>query len=322
MIQFLSMVKKVILASLRGFCAGVIRAIDIVNLALEKLGAPIYVRHEIVHNEHIKKDFESRGVIFVDELSEVPDGNCVILSAHGSEVRVYEEAKKRNLAIVDATCPLVIKVHLEMVGAWKRGYKVIYVGHKGHQEVIGAMSNLPADSSFLVGSVEDVESLPLHTEEKIFIATQTTLSVDDTKEIIEAIRKRFKEVLLPGAQDICYATQNRQDAVKELAKVSDYILIIGSKNSSNSCRLVEVAKLAGTLSELVPDPYSYKVPEELFGKVVGISSGASAPETLVEALINKLNAPVEILQLKEENVNFKLPDMDDLKRPALVLLDK
>lgn len=312
------MVKKVILASLRGFCAGVIRAIDIVNLALEKLEAPIYVRHEIVHNEHIKKDFESRGVIFVDELSEVPDGNCVILSAHGSEVRVYEEAKKRNLAIVDATCPLVIKVHLEMVGAWKRGYKVIYIGHKGHQEVIGAMSNLPADSSFLVGSVEDVENLPLNTEEKIFIATQTTLSVDDTKEIIEAIRKRFKEVLLPGAQDICYATQNRQDAVKELAKVADYILIIGSKNSSNSCRLVEVAKLAGTPSELVPDPYSYKVPEELYGKIVGISSGASAPETLVEALINKLNAPVEVLQLKNENVNFKLPDMNDLKRPALV----
>ncbi len=311
------MVEKIVLASLRGFCAGVIRAIDIVNLALEKLGSPIYVRHEIVHNEHIKKDFESRGVIFVDELKEVPDGNCVILSAHGSEIRVYDEAKKRNLAIVDATCPLVIKVHLEMIGAWKKGYKVIYIGHKGHQEVIGAMSNLPKDSCFLVGSVDDVEKLSSEPG-KVFIATQTTLSVDDTKEIIEAIKKKYKEVLLPGAQDICYATQNRQDAVKELAKVTDYILIIGSKNSSNSCRLVEVAKLAGTPAELVPDPYTYEVPKDLYGKIVGISSGASAPETLVETLINKLNAPVEILKFKEENVNFKLPDMENLKRPMLV----
>lgn len=312
-----AMVKKVILASLRGFCAGVIRAIDIVDLALEKLGAPIYVRHEIVHNEHVKKDFESRGVVFVDELTEVPDGNCVVLSAHGSEVRVFEEAKNRRLAVVDATCPLVIKVHLEMIGAWKKGYKIVYIGHKGHQEVIGAMSHLPSDSCFLVGSVKDVEELPENLE-KVFVATQTTLSVDDTKSIIEALRKKYKEVLLPGAQDICYATQNRQDAVKELAKVSDYILIIGSKNSSNSCRLVEVAKLAGTQAELVPDPYTYEVPEKLYGKIVGISSGASAPEVLVETLINKLNAPVEILKLKEENVSFKLPEMEELKRPVLV----
>ena len=311
------MIKKVVLASLRGFCAGVIRAIDIVNLALEKLGPPIYVRHEIVHNEHIKKDFETRGVIFVDELSEVPDGNCVILSAHGSEVRVFEEAKDRKLAIVDATCPLVIKVHLEMVSAWKKGYKVIYVGHKGHQEVIGAMSHLPNDSCFLVGSVSDVEQLQKDLV-RIFISTQTTLSINDTKEIIDALKKKYKEVYLPGAQDICYATQNRQDAVKELAKVTDYILIIGSKNSSNSCRLVEVAKLAGTKAELVPDPYTYVVPKELGGKIVGVSSGASAPEILVETLINKLGAPVEILKLKEENVNFKLPDMDGLRRPVLV----
>lgn len=311
------MIKKVVLVSLRGFCAGVIRAIDIVDLALAKLGPPIYVRHEIVHNEHVKKDFESRGVIFVDELSEVPDGNCMVLSAHGSEVRVFEEAKNRNLAVVDATCPLVIKVHLEMIGAWKKGYKVVYIGHKGHQEVIGAMSHLPKDSCYLVGSVSDVEKLPTGLR-KIFIATQTTLSVDDTKEIIEALKKKYKEVSLPGAQDICYATQNRQDAVKELAKVTDYILIIGSKNSSNSNRLVEVAKLAGTTAELVPDPYTYEVPEKLYGKIVGVSSGASAPEVLVETLINKLSAPVEILKLKEENVNFKLPDMENLKRPVLV----
>ena len=311
------MVKKVVLASLRGFCAGVIRAIDIVDLALSKLGAPIYVRHEIVHNEHVKKDFESRGVIFVDELSEVPDGNCVILSAHGSEVRVFEEGKKRNLAIVDATCPLVIKVHLEMIGAWKKGFKIIYIGHKGHQEVIGAMSHLPSDSCFLVGSVGDVNNLP-HNLNKIFVATQTTLSVDDTKEIIEALKKKYPEVSLPGAQDICYATQNRQDAVKELAKVADYILIIGSKNSSNSNRLVEVAKLAGKEAELVADPYTYEVPKKLYGKIVGVSSGASAPEILVETLLNKLAAPVKILQLKEENVNFKLPDMENLKRPVLI----
>ena len=311
------MVKKVILASLRGFCAGVIRAIDIVDLALEKLGPPIYVRHEIVHNEHVKKDFESRGVIFVDELTEVPDGNCVVLSAHGSEVRVFEEAKKRKLAVVDATCPLVIKVHLEMIGAWKKGYKVVYIGHKGHQEVIGAMSHLPSDSCFLVGSVSDVEDLSDDLG-KVFIATQTTLSVDDTKEIIDALKKKCKEVLLPGAQDICYATQNRQDAVKELAKVTDYILIIGSKNSSNSNRLVEVAKLAGTGAELVPDPYTYLVPKTLYGKVVGVSSGASAPEVLVDTLLKKLSAPVEVLQLKEENINFKLPEMSELKRPVLV----
>ncbi len=310
------MVKKVILASLRGFCAGVIRAIDIVDLALDKLGAPIYVRHEIVHNEHVKRDFESRGVVFVDELSEVPDGNCVILSAHGSEIRVFEEAKKRKLAVVDATCPLVIKVHLEMIGAWKKGFKVIYIGHKGHQEVIGAMSHLPKDSCFLVGSVSDVEELSEDLE-KVFVATQTTLSVDDTKEIIKALQKKYKEVMLPGAQDICYATQNRQDAVKELAKVSDYILIIGSRNSSNSCRLVEVAQLAGTPAELVPDPYTYEPPRSLYGKIIGVSSGASAPEVLVETLINKLQAPVEILKLKEEDVNFKLPDTSNLKRPAL-----
>lgn len=311
------MVKKVVLASLRGFCAGVIRAIDIVDLALSKLGPPIYVRHEIVHNQHVKKDFESRGVIFVDELSEVPDGNSVILSAHGSEVRVFEEAKTRKLAVVDATCPLVIKVHFEMIGAWKKGFKIVYIGHKGHQEVIGAMSHLPGDSCFLVGSVLDVGELPDNLG-KIFVATQTTLSVDDTREIIEALKKKFKEVLLPGAQDICYATQNRQDAVKELAKASDYILIIGSKNSSNSNRLVEVARLAGTQAELVPDPYTFEVPKKLYGKVVGVSSGASAPEILVETLLNKLNAPVEILQLKKEDVNFKLPDMEDLKRPVLV----
>ncbi len=310
-------VKKVVLASLRGFCAGVIRAIDIVDLALEKLGPPIYVRHEIVHNEHVKKDFELRGVTFVDELSEVPDGHCVVLSAHGSEVRVFEEAKNRNLAIIDATCPLVIKVHMEMINAWKKGYKVVYIGHKGHQEVVGAMSHVPSNSCFLVGSVSDVEDLPPNIE-KIFISTQTTLSVDDTKEIISALKKKYKEVSLPGAQDICYATQNRQDAVKELAKATDYILIIGSKNSSNSCRLVEVAKLAGTDAELVPDPYSYTVPEYLYGKVVGVSSGASAPEVLVETLVNKLGAPVEMLQLKEENVSFKLPDMNNLKRPTFV----
>ncbi len=312
------MVKKVILASLRGFCAGVIRAIDIVNISLEKLGEPIYVRHEIVHNEHVKKDFESRGVIFVDELSEVPEGNCVILSAHGSEVRVYEEAKSRNLAIIDATCPLVIKVHLEMINAWKKGYKIIYIGHKGHQEVIGAMSNLPKDSCFLAGSKEDIKNLQKNIE-KIFIATQTTLSVDDTREIIEAIKNKYNDILLPGAQDICYATQNRQDAVKELAKVTDYILIIGSKNSSNSNRLVEVAKLAGTDAELVPDPYIYQMSDKLKGKVIGVSSGASAPEPLIEALLKKLNAPVEILKLKDENVYFKLPDMENLKRPSLTL---
>ncbi len=312
------MVKKIVLVSLRGFCAGVIRAIDIVDLALDKLGAPIYVRHEIVHNEHVKKDFESRGVVFVDELNEVPDGNCVILSAHGSETRVYKEAKARNLAIIDATCPLVIKVHMEMISAWKKGYKVIYIGHKGHQEVIGATSHVPGDSCFLVGSVSDVESLPSNLE-KIFISTQTTLSIDDTKEIIDALKKQYKEVSLPAAQDICYATQNRQDAVKELAKVTDYILIIGSKNSSNSCRLVEVAKLAGTDAELVPDPYTYIVPEHLHGKIIGVSSGASAPEVLVETLINKLVAPVEILNLKEENVSFKLPDMNNLQRPQIML---
>lgn len=310
------MVKKVVLASLRGFCAGVIRAIDIVDLALEKLGAPIYVRHEIVHNEHVKKDFESRGVIFVDELSEVPDGNCVILSAHGSEVRVFEEVKNRNIAIVDATCPLVIKVHMEMITAWKKGFKVIYIGHEGHQEVIGAMSNIPSNSCFLVGSLKDVDKLP-NDLGKIFIATQTTLSIDDTKEIINALKKKYNEVETPPAQDICYATQNRQDAVKELAKVTDYILVIGSKNSSNSNRLVEVAKGAGVDAKLVPDPYTFEVSEKLSGKIVGVTSGASAPEVLVETLIKKLNAPVEKLQAREENVNFKLPDLNNLQRPAM-----
>lgn len=324
-------VKKAILAQPRGFCAGVNRAIDIVDLALELYGEPIYVRHEIVHNHHVVEDFKKRGVIFVETLDEVPDGAKLIFSAHGTSPELIERAKKRGLEFIDAVCPLVTKVHLEIKKALDSEMKVVYIGHRGHQEVLGAMgySLTKKDSGkkgldneyqedqdiFLVESVEDVVRLKeLIGDQALVAATQTTLSLDDTKAIIDKLSELFTALNLPKSDDICYATQNRQDAVKELVKEVDYVLIIGSENSSNTLRLLELAKKLGKEAELVPDPEDFVLDERLSEKVVGISSGASAPEFLVDILLAKLfNAAenyqdkVEVLKFKEEKVFFPLP---------------
>jgi 4-hydroxy-3-methylbut-2-enyl diphosphate reductase len=321
-------VAEIILAEPRGFCAGVNRAIEIVDLALERYGAPLYVRHEIVHNHHVVNDFKSRGVIFVERLEEVPDGALVIFSAHGTSPAIIQSASSRGLKFIDAVCPLVTKVHLEIARAIKDGKKVIYIGHRGHQEVLGAMgyasANLdqgnknhqvqalkPGQDIYLVESIEDVEKLSsILTSENLVVATQTTLSLDDTSAIIEKLRSTFTSIEFPKSDDICYATQNRQDAVKELAKYADYILIIGSENSSNTLRLLELAGKLGKPAELVPDPEKFSLKTEFYSKTIGISSGASAPEFLVKTLVNKLkgsNTTITNLKYKEENIEFPLP---------------
>jgi 4-hydroxy-3-methylbut-2-enyl diphosphate reductase len=333
-------VKKVILAEPRGFCAGVNRAIDIVDIALDLYEPPIYVRHEIVHNHHVVKDFVDRGVIFIENLDEVPDNAKLIFSAHGTAPETIEKAKARGLEFIDAVCPLVTKVHLEIKKAISSGKKVIYIGHRGHQEVLGAMgysttkidlgeksNNWDYDAKqdiYLVEEVDDVIRLQAAIGDKeAVVATQTTLSLHDTQAIIDKLKELFPRVELPKSEDICYATTNRQDAVSELVKVVDYVLIIGSQNSSNTLRLLELAQKLGKDAELVPDPDEFICDERLFGKKIGISSGASAPEFLVDTLISKLLADpdfqyskgtdkkyekkIEILNFKEEKVSFPLP---------------
>lgn len=321
-------ISKIILAEPRGFCAGVNRAIEIVDIALERYGAPLYVRHEIVHNHHVVNDFKNRGVVFVENLDEIPDQAMVIFSAHGTSPEIIERARSRGLKFIDAVCPLVTKVHLEIARAIKDGKKVIYIGHRGHQEVLGAMGyakvNLDSGSKshsqqalepnqdiYLVESSQDVERLrELLADENLIVATQTTLSLDDTEAIVEKLRQAFKNIEFPKSDDICYATQNRQDAVKELAKVADYILIIGSENSSNTLRLLELARKLGKQAELVTDPEDFALKAGFNARVVGISSGASAPEFLVETLVDKLrcaDTQVENLKYKEEKIEFPLP---------------
>lgn len=322
--------KKIILANPRGFCAGVDRAIEIVDLALELYPAPIYVRHEIVHNHHVVNDFKNRGVIFIETLDEVPDSAKLIFSAHGTDPAVIEAAKKRGISFIDAVCPLVTKVHKEILKAVQTDKKIIYIGHKGHQEVVGAMG-YAKEEIFLVENLEDVQELTrkLDPETDLVLATQTTLSLDDTKAIVEALKKNFSRIEFPKADDICYATQNRQDAVKELIKLCDHILIIGSENSSNTLRLLELAQKHGINANLVPNPEEFDISlyiTDLETKVVGISSGASAPETLVDILVSKLladplyqnskdfdsseykrSAKIEVLNVVEEKTHFKLP---------------
>lgn len=333
-------VKKIVLAEPRGFCAGVNRAIDIVDIALDLYDPPVYVRHEIVHNHHVVKDFIDRGVIFVESLNDVPDNAKLIFSAHGTSPALIQKAKDRGLEFIDAVCPLVTKVHLEIKKALKANQKVIYIGHRGHQEVLGAMGysetkidmgqktdDLRFNSDqdiFLVESVEDVIKLKeVIGDQESIVATQTTLSLNDTQKIIEKLKESFPRLHLPKSEDICYATTNRQDAVKELVKEVDYVLIIGSKNSSNTLRLLELAQNLGKDAELVPDPDEFVFDEKLYGKRIGISSGASAPEFLVDILISKLlqdsdfqyskgsdkkyNDLIEILNFKEEKVSFPLP---------------
>ncbi len=303
-------VKKIYLANPRGFCAGVDRAILIVELSLKRFGAPIYVRHEIVHSRHVVNSLRERGAVFVEELDEVPDGALVIFSAHGVAKTVWEEAKKRNLKIIDATCPLVIKVHNEVNRDYTNNYELILIGHDGHPEVVGTLGQVP-DKFHLVSSVEDVDGLYVENTDHLSYVTQTTLSVDECREIVEALNRRFPGIKGPHQEDICYATQNRQNAVKELAKFVNLILVIGSPNCYNSTRLRELAERFSIPSYLI-DSYKDIQQEWLQGvESIGITAGASAPEVLVTEVVSYLKGlgatEVEELTVIEENVEFLLP---------------
>ena len=306
---------KIYLASPRGFCAGVDRAIEIVKKSIDKFGSPVYVRHEIVHNKHVVESLKKIGAIFVEEISEIKDKTRpVIFSAHGVPKKVPKEAEELNMKYVDATCPLVSKVHREAENMHKSGYHIILIGHKGHPEVIGTMGQIPEHGITLVETVEDVKKIIFKKEEKLAFITQTTLSVDDTKEIIECLKKRFPKINEPKKEDICYATTNRQAAVKKIAKLCDMFFVIGSRNSSNSKRLVEVASKAGcNESELIHS--ESEIPLDKIGKckTIGISSGASAPEIIVQDFISKIKEKYEVqieeVEIVKENVFFKIPGM-------------
>ncbi len=301
---------RILLASPRGFCAGVVRAIDIVDLALDAVGGTLYVRKEIVHNRHVVRRFEERGVRFVDELAQVPDGATVVFSAHGVSPEVRATAAGRGLRVLDATCPLVTKVHLEAIRFARQGFRIILVGHPNHEEVEGTLGEA-ADRMSLVSSVEDVERVDVAPGEKVAFLTQTTLSVEDTRPIVDALRARFPGIQGPAKADICYATQNRQLAVRALAKEASVILVVGSKNSSNSNRLVEEAELVGARAYLVDD-VSEVDPAWLEGaSAVGVTSGASAPEILVEGIVAFLRGlgatEVREVPVVPEDVFFPLP---------------
>ncbi len=306
---------KIYLASPRGFCAGVDRAIEIVKKSIDKFGSPVYVRHEIVHNKHVVESLKKIGAIFVEEISEIKDkSRPVIFSAHGVPKKVPKEAEELNMKYVDATCPLVSKVHREAENMHKNGYHIILIGHKGHPEVIGTMGQIPVDGITLVETIEDVEKIVFKKDEKLAFITQTTLSVDDTKEIIECLKKKFPQINEPKKEDICYATTNRQAAVKKIAKLCDMFFVIGSRNSSNSKRLVEVASKAGcNQSELIHS--ESEIPLDKIGKckTIGISSGASAPEIIVQDFISKIKEKYEVqieeVEIVKENVFFKIPGM-------------
>jgi 4-hydroxy-3-methylbut-2-enyl diphosphate reductase len=302
--------KRVVLAAPRGFCAGVVRAIEIVNTVLQLLPPPIYVRKEIVHNRFVVEHLKQRGVIFVNELDEVPDDATVIFSAHGVSPAVREMARKKNLRVIDATCPLVTKVHLEAIRFAQEGYSIILIGHEGHEEVEGTMGEAP-HCTYLVQSVEDVERLQVPDPEKVAYLTQTTLSVDDTAEIVAALKRKFPKIVGPRTDDICYATQNRQNAVKALAKQVDVILVIGSQNSSNSQRLKEVAISNGCPAYLIDGAEHIQTEWLIDAESVGVTSGASAPEILVKQVIQRLQelgaTEVVELRLTEERVQFAPP---------------
>ena len=303
---------EILLCAPRGFCAGVDRAVDIVEKSLEKYGAPVYVRHEIVHNKHVVQTLENKGVIFVDELDEIKDKTRpVIFSAHGVAKKVYEDADIKNLQFIDATCPLVSKVHREAELLSKQGYQIILIGHKNHPEVVGTMGQLPKGEVILIEEIKDINQLSI-LKEKVAYITQTTLSVDDTKDIIEALKAKFPNIKEPIKSDICYATTNRQAAVKNIASKCDVFFVVGSRQSSNSQRLVEVAKKNGSKESFLVHQ-EFKLPKELVqnAKCIGISSGASAPEVLVDHLIKDIkeirNIKIAEVEIVKENVEFKLP---------------
>lgn len=303
---------KIRLAAPRGFCAGVDRAIRIVELALERFGAPVYVRHEIVHNRFVVERLERQGAVFVDELSEVPDDAKVIFSAHGVPKSVPAEAERRALFYLDATCPLVSKVHVEAARHHDRGLEIVLIGHAGHPEVIGTMGQLPEGAASLVETIEGANAFNPRDPDRLAYITQTTLSVDDTAGIVSVLKERFPKIVGPHKEDICYATTNRQKAVKEIAKGCDAVLVIGAPNSSNSMRLVEVAEREGCLHAALVQRAS-EIDWTALGaaQVVGVTAGASAPEVLVEEVIDAFRArgPVEIeeVRVRDENIEFKLP---------------
>lgn len=301
---------EVILANPRGFCAGVERAIAIVERAIEKFGAPIYVRHEVVHNKFVCDSLREKGAIFVDELDGVPEGATVVFSAHGVSKAVREEATRRGLRVFDATCPLVTKVHNQVARMRKEGMEIVMIGHKGHPEVEGTMGQ-STNGMYLVETLEDVSSLKVSDPTKIAYVTQTTLSVDDAEKIVGALKLRYPEIVGPKRDDICYATQNRQDAVKVLARKSDIVLVVGSKNSSNSNRLREVSEINGTRAYLVSNAEQIETAWLDNVVSVGITAGASAPEVLVQEVIGKLcdNRSQRVIHMQgaEENVTFALP---------------
>jgi 4-hydroxy-3-methylbut-2-enyl diphosphate reductase len=313
--------KKIILLRPRGFCAGVVRAIDVVKIVLDLYGAPVYVRKEIVHNRHVVDELRQAGAIFVEELAEVPEGARVIFSAHGVSPAVRQEALERNLQVIDATCPLVTKVHLESVKFARQGYTIILIGHAGHDEVIGTLGEAP-ESTFLVSNVEDVDRLDVKDPQRMSYLTQTTLSLDETHDIVERLKERFPAIVGPKTQDICYATENRQLGVKAVVPLTEVLLVVGSQNSSNSRRLVEVCQNEGVPAYLLDDSNEVN-PLWLEGaQTVAVTAGASAPENLVQDLIASLQTKfgfdrVEEMELKEEDVRFQLPS--NLERSAIRL---
>ena len=304
--------KQILLISPRGFCAGVTRAIDTVVEVLEKFGPPVYVKHEIVHNKHVIDDLKAKGAIFIEDINDAPIDKPLVFSAHGVAKNILDTAKQMNKYVVDATCPLVTKVHVQAIKFYNLNYKIILIGHKNHPEVEGTLGQLPAGAIVLIENLDGIQNLKFENEDKLAYVTQTTLSVDDTKEIIDALKKKFPHIKSSPKEDICYATTNRQNAIKDYAHECDSFIVVGSKNSSNSNRLVEVAKKSGCdLSVLLENASNLNIDNYKNHQTIGLSSGASVPDILVQDVISKFREAFEInvkeVGAGEENISFKLP---------------
>ena len=304
--------KEILLISPRGFCAGVTRAIDTVVEVLAKFGPPVYVKHEIVHNKHVIDDLKAKGAIFIEDINDAPIDKPLVFSAHGVAKNILDTAKQMNKYVVDATCPLVTKVHVQAIKFYNLNYKIILIGHKNHPEVEGTLGQLPAGGIVLIENLDDIQNLKFENEDKLAYVTQTTLSVDDTKEIIDALKKKFPHIKASPKEDICYATTNRQNAIKDYAHECDSFIVVGSKNSSNSNRLVEVAKKSGCdLSVLLENASNLNIDNYKNHQTIGLSSGASVPDILVQDVISKFREAFEInvkeVGAGEENISFKLP---------------
>ncbi len=304
--------KEILLISPRGFCAGVTRAIDTVVEVLAKFGPPVYVKHEIVHNKHVIDDLKAKGAVFIEDINDAPIDKPLVFSAHGVAKNILDTAKQMNKYVVDATCPLVTKVHVQAIKFYNLDYKIILIGHKNHPEVEGTLGQLPAGGIELIENLEDIQNLNFENKDKLAYVTQTTLSVDDTKEIIDALKIKFPHIKSSPKEDICYATTNRQNAIKEYAHECDSFIVVGSKNSSNSNRLVEVAKKSGCdLSVLIENASNLNIDNYKNHQTIGLSSGASVPDILVQDVISKFREAFEInvkeVGAGEENISFKLP---------------